>query len=161
MQIYDGVWVVHLTGCRRGEHVGILRMLAMFRYQQIDSLLWNTDFSDRSLRFGTGERQFTIGILYILFADGDGFVLDVEVTPEKRRDLALPQARDQLQIEHGEQSSPVSSFQIILDVLRRKKLHFDFLHLRRDAVLGRIARNQALLDRPLENAMQHEKRTPN
>ena len=56
MQIYDGVWVVHLAGCRRGEHVGILGMLAMFRYQQVDSLLWNTDFSDRSLRFGAGER---------------------------------------------------------------------------------------------------------
>ena len=56
VQVYDGVWVVHLAGCRRGEHVGILRMLAIFRYQQIDSLLWNTDFSDRSLRFGAGER---------------------------------------------------------------------------------------------------------
>ena len=161
VQIYDGVWVVHLAGCRRGEHVGILRMLAMFRYQQIDSLLWNTDFSDRSLRFGTGERQFTIGILYILFADGDGFVLDVEVTPEKRRDLALPQARDQLQIEHGEQSSPVSSFQIILDVLRRKNLHFDFLNLRRDAVLGRVPQDQAFLDRPFQGTVQHEMQTPN
>ena len=29
VQVYDGVWVVHLTGCRRGEHVGILRMLTM------------------------------------------------------------------------------------------------------------------------------------
>ena len=84
VQIYDGVWVVHLTGCRRGEHVGILRMLAMFRYQQIDSLLWNTDFSDRSLRFGTGERQLTIGIFDILLADVYGAVLNVEVRPEKR-----------------------------------------------------------------------------
>lgn len=90
VQIYDGVWVVHLAGCRRGEHVGILGMLAKFRYQQVDSLLWNTDFSDRSLRFGAGECQFAIGILYILFAHGDGFVLDVEVAPEKRRDLTLP-----------------------------------------------------------------------
>ncbi len=47
-------------------------------------------FSDRSLRFGTGERQFAIGIFDILLADGDGFVLDVEVAPEMRRDLALP-----------------------------------------------------------------------
>ena len=96
-----------------------------------------------------------------MFAHGDGFVLDVEVAPEKRRDLALPQARDQLQIEHGEQTSPVSGFQIILDVLRRKNLHFDFLHLRRDAVLGRVPQDQALLDRPLEGAMQHEMQTPN
>ena len=59
-------------------------------YQQIDSLLWNTDFSDRSLRFGTGERQFTIGILYRLLADRDGVIPCVEVAPEKRRDLTLP-----------------------------------------------------------------------
>ena len=101
VQIYDGVWVVHLTSYRRGEHVRTLWMLAVFRHQQVDSLLRNADFSDRSLRFGTGERQFAIGILHILFADGDGFVLGVEVAPEKRRDLAFPQARDQLQIEHG------------------------------------------------------------
>ena len=110
----------------------------MFRYQQIDSLLCNADFSDRSLCFGTGQRQFAFGILDILFADGDGFVLGVEVIPEKRRDLALPLARDQFQIEHREQSSPVSGLQIILDVLRRKNLHFDFLNLRRDAVHGRV-----------------------
>ena len=89
MQIYDGVWVVHLAGCRRGEHVGILGMLAMFRYQQVDSLLWNTDFSDRSLRFGAGECQFAIGILYILFAHGDGFVLDVEVAPQESSQFTL------------------------------------------------------------------------
>ena len=46
VQIYDGVWVVHLTGCRRGEHVGILRMLAMLCYQQVDSILRNGDFSN-------------------------------------------------------------------------------------------------------------------
>ena len=161
MQIYDGVWVVHLAGCRRGEHVGILGMLAMFRYQQVDSLLWNTDFSDRSLRFGAGECQFAIGILYILFAHGDGFVLDVEVAPEKRRDLTLPQACDQLQIKHGKQSSPVGGIQIILNMLWRKNLHFDFLHFRCDAVLGRVPQDQALLDRPLEGAMQHEMQTPN
>ena len=84
VQVYDGVWVVHLAGCQRGEHVGILRMLAMFRYQQIGSLLWNTDFSDRSLRFGTGQRQFAIGIFDILLADVYGAVLNVEVRPEKR-----------------------------------------------------------------------------
>ena len=91
-----------------------------------------------------------------MLADGDGFVLGVEVTPEKRRDLALPQARDQLQIEHGEQSSPVGGIQIILNMLWRKNLHFDFLNLRCDAVLGRVPQDQALLDRPFQGAMQHE-----
>ena len=39
--------------------------------------------------------------------------------------------------------------------------HFDFLYFRRDAVLGRVPQDQALLDRPLEGAMQHEMQTPN
>ena len=46
VQVYDGVWVVHLTGCRRGEHVGILRMLAMLCYQEIDGILRNGYFSN-------------------------------------------------------------------------------------------------------------------
>ena len=113
VQIYDGVWVVHLTSYRRGEHVGILGMLAVFRYQQVYGILRDRYFSDRSLRFGTGQRQFAIGIFDILLADGDGFVLCVEVAPEKRRDLALPQARDQFQIEHREQASSVSGLEIV------------------------------------------------
>ena len=46
VQIYDRVWVVHLTSYRRGEHVGILGMLAVFRYQQVNSLLWYADLAD-------------------------------------------------------------------------------------------------------------------
>ena len=161
VQVYDGVWVVHLTGCWRGEHVGILGMLFVFGNQQVNSLLWNADFSDRCFRLRTGQGQFAVWIFHILLADGDGFVLGVEVAPEKRRDLALPQARDQFQIEHREQSSPVSGLEIILDVLRRKNLHFDFLNLRRDAVLGRVPQDQALLDCPFQGAVQHEVQTPN
>ena len=94
-----------------------------------------------------------------MLADGYGPVLDVKVRPEKGSELTLAQSTDQLQIEHGEQSSPVGGIQIILDMLRWKNLHFDFLNLRRDAVLGRIARNQALLDRPLESVVQHQVET--
>ena len=64
-------------------------MLLVFGNQQVNSLLWNTDLSDRCLRFGARECQLPIGVLDVLLADGDGFVLDVEVTPEKRRDLPL------------------------------------------------------------------------
>ena len=46
-------------------------------------------------------------------------------------------------------------------MFRLEDLHFELLNFGSDTVLGRIARNQAILDRPLENAMQHEKRTPN
>ena len=46
-------------------------------------------------------------------------------------------------------------------MLWRQNLHFDFLHLRRDAVLGRVPQDQALLDRPFQGAVQHEMQTPN
>ena len=46
VQVYDGVWVVHLTGCRRGEHVGILGMLFVFGNQQVNSLLRYADLAD-------------------------------------------------------------------------------------------------------------------
>ena len=46
-------------------------------------------------------------------------------------------------------------------MLRWKNLHFDFLNLRRDAVLGRVPQDQALLDCPFQGAVQHEMQTPN
>lgn len=46
VQIYDGVWVVHLAGCRRGEHVGILGMLFVFGNQQVNSLSRYADLAD-------------------------------------------------------------------------------------------------------------------
>ena len=46
-------------------------------------------------------------------------------------------------------------------MLRWKNLHFDFLYFRRDAVLGRVPQDQALLDRPFQGAMQHEMQAPN
>ena len=101
VECYDRVGVIHFTGPARREHPRIAGMLAVFRYQQVYGILRDRYFSDRSLRFGTGQRQFAIGIFDILLADGDGFVLCVEVAPEKRRDLALPQARDQLQMTSG------------------------------------------------------------
>ena len=127
----------------------------MFRYQQIDSLLWNTDFSDRSLRFGTGERQFTIGILYILFADGDGFVLDVEVTPLERDQLALSQSADQFQIEHRQGIAPLGCVQIRADVVGVEYLHFLLLNFGDDAVFGGIAENDFFLYRPVQSIVQH------
>ncbi len=101
MLVHNGIGVIHLPCDGRGEHIRVVGMLFVFGNQQVNGLLWNTDFSDRRLRFGTGERQFAVGVFDILLADGDGFVLGVEVAPEKRRDFPLAQARDQLQIEHG------------------------------------------------------------
>ena len=39
VQIYDGVWVVHLTGSRRGEHIRVVGILLVFGNQQVNSLL--------------------------------------------------------------------------------------------------------------------------
>ena len=58
-------------------------MLLVFGNQQVNSLLWNTDLSDRCLRFGARECQLPIGVLDVLLADGDVFVRDVEVTPQE------------------------------------------------------------------------------
>ena len=82
-------------------------MFLMLGDQQVNGFLWDTDLSDRCLCLGAGEGQLSVRIFDILLADGDGFVRDVEVTPEKRRDLPLAQPADQFQIEHGQQS-PVS-----------------------------------------------------
>ena len=64
-------------------------MLLVFGNQQVDSLLWNTDFPDGSFRLGTRECQLPIGILDVLLADGDGFVLDVEVAPQESSQFTL------------------------------------------------------------------------
>ncbi len=46
-------------------------------------------------------------------------------------------------------------------MFRLEDLHLELLNFGSDAVLGRIARNQALFDCPLEGTMQHEMQTPN
>ena len=90
VQVYDGIGIVHLSCDGRGEHIRVIGVLFMFGNQQVNSFLWNTDLSARCLRLGARECQFNIGVFDILLADGDGFALDVEVAPEKRRDLPLP-----------------------------------------------------------------------
>ena len=46
-------------------------------------------------------------------------------------------------------------------MFRLEDLHLELLNFGSDAVLSRIARDQALFDCPLEGAMQHEMQTPN
>ena len=59
VQIYDGVWVVHLAGCRRGEHVGILRMLAMLCYAYADT------YADIAKRVGISEKNVSVRLTLI------------------------------------------------------------------------------------------------
>ena len=134
-------------------------MLFVFGNQQVNSLLWNADFSDRCFRLRTGQGQFSVWIFHILLADGDGFILGVEVAPEKRRDLSLAQSRDQLQIEHGEQPPLVRGVEVGLDMLWRQNLHFDFLHLRCDAVLGGVAKDQAFFYGAVQGIVEHQVQT--
>ena len=143
MQVHNGIGIVHFSCNGQEEHVWIVGVFLVYGNQQVDGLLWNTDLSDRCLRFGARECQLPIGVLDVLLADGDGFVLNVEVAPEKRRNLPLPLARNQLQIEHGQQSPPIRGVEVGLDMLRWKNLHLEFLHLRCDAVLGGVAEDQA------------------
>ena len=76
--------------------------------------------------------------------------MGVKVRPEKGSELTFAQSADQLQIEHGEKLSLVSGIQIVFDMFRLEDLHLEFLNFGSDAVLSRIAQDQALLDRPLE-----------
>ena len=69
VQIYDRVWVVHLTSYRRGEHVGILGMLAVFRYYFFENHLYlqrcvfaNVSLTIAAQKLNTSTR-FTYGIL--------------------------------------------------------------------------------------------------
>ena len=89
MQVHNGIGVVHPPCDGRWEHIWVVGMLLVFGNQQVNSLLWNTDLSDRCLRFGARECQLPIGVLDILLADGDGFVRDVEVTPQEGSQLTL------------------------------------------------------------------------
>ena len=156
VQVYDGVWVVHLTGCRRGEHIRVVGILLVFGNQQVNSLLWDTDLSDRCLCLGAGEGQLPIGVLDILLADGDGFVRDVEVAPQEGGQLALAQPADQFQIEHGQQSPFLCGVKVSFDVFRLEDLHLEFLHLRCDAILGRIAEDQALFYGTVQCVVEHQ-----
>ena len=91
-----------------------------------------------------------------MLADGYGPVLDVKVRPEKGSKLALAQSADQLQIEHGEESSLVSGIQIVFDMFWLEDLHLELLNFGSDAVLSRIAQDQAFFDRSLEGVVQHQ-----
>ena len=89
VQVHNGIGIVHLSRDGRREHIRVVGMLLVFGNQQVNSLLWNTDLSDRCLRFGVREGQFTVGVLDVLLTDGDGLVRDVEVTPQEGGQLTF------------------------------------------------------------------------
>ena len=128
----------------------------MFRYQKVYCFLWYADLANGGFCLRTGQGQFSVRILDILLADEYGSVLDIEVRPEERGELALAQSADQLQIEHGDESSLVSGIQIVFDVLRLEDLHLEFLNFWSDAVFSWIAQDQALFGGSFEGVVQHQ-----
>lgn len=156
MQVHNGIGVIHLPCDGRWEHIWVVGMLLVFGNQQVNSLLWNTDLSDRCLRFGARECQLPIGVLDVLLADGDGFVRDVEVTPQEGSQLTLAQSADQFQIKHGQQSPLIRGVEVGLDMLRLEDLHLEFLHLRCDAVLGGVAEDQAFFYGAVQGIVKHQ-----
>ena len=96
-----------------------------------------------------------MGVLDVLFADGDGFVFDVEVAPQESGQLALAQSADQFQIEHGQQPPLVRGIEIGLDMFRLEDLHFKFLYLWRNAVLGGVAEDESLFHGAVQGVVEH------
>ena len=119
-------------------------------------ILRNGHLSDGIPGFGLAQNEVSLCVPTGLLTDGDGAVGFIKVAPLERHQFTFSQSTDQFQIKHGEQSSPVGGIQIILNMLWWKNLHFNFLYFWRDAVLGRVPQDQALLDRPFQGAMQHE-----
>ena len=136
-------------------------MLLVLGNQQVDGLLRDADLSDGRFRLGTRERQFTVGILDVLLADGDGLVRDIEVTPQESGQLTFAQSADQFQIEHGQQAPFVRGVEVGLDMLRLENLHLEFLHLRCDAVFSGVAEDQALFHSAVQGVVQHQVQTAN
>ena len=95
VELSHGVRVVHLPGGRRREHILAVRVFAVLLDQEVYRLLGDGDPSHGGLGFRAGEGQFPAGVSDILFADEDGFVLDIQVIPEKGDQLTFPQSADQ------------------------------------------------------------------
>ena len=64
-------------------------MLLVFCDQQIDGILWNRDFADGVFRFRARDVRFACAVAPRLLADGNRFVLNVQVRPLQRYQLAL------------------------------------------------------------------------
>ena len=156
VELRHGVRVVHLSGARGGKHILVVRVLAVLLDQEVYRLLGDGDPADRSFGFGAGEGQLSTGVADILFADEDGFVLDVQVIPEESYQLAFPQTADQGQVEHREEPSCIGGIQVGFHILWTERLSLEFLNLGRDTVIGRVTGNQPLFDRSLESAVEHE-----
>lgn len=81
VEVYHGVRMVHLSGDGGGKHVRAVRVLAVFLDQQIHRCLRDGYQLHRVFRLGTDELQGAVRVTDILLADGNGFILDVQIVP--------------------------------------------------------------------------------
>ena len=82
--------------------------------------------------------------------------MNVQIIPPQGYQFPLPQAADQLQVEHGEQASGLCRVQIGFHIFWRKDLHLQLLGLGYNAVLAGIARDELLLHRTVQSTVEHQ-----
>ena len=99
------IWMIHLACFWGWEHPRIAGMLLVFCDQQIDGILWDGDFSDRVFRFRARDVRLACVVASGLLADGNRFVLNVQIRPLERHQFAFAQAADEFQIEHRQDTA--------------------------------------------------------
>ena len=62
MEFYYRVGMVYRPCDRRGEHILVVGMLAVFLERQVDSVLWDGYLPYRGLRLGPGEYYLVTGV---------------------------------------------------------------------------------------------------
>ena len=97
VSVSEGIRIIHRSGFWGREHIRISGMFLVFLYQQVYRLLRNGNRSDGVLRLRPADYQFSVDAADLL-CDGDGHVLDVQVSPEESQQLTAAQAGSQLQI---------------------------------------------------------------
>ena len=156
VELRYGIWMVHLSGGWRGEHILVVRMLVMFLDQEVYRFLRDGYSADGGFSLGSGKRQFSVGVPDVLLADKDRAVLYIQVRPEKSNQFAFAESADQRQIKHREESSGICCIQVGFHIIRVECLSLELLDLGGDAVIGRVTRNQPLFDCPLKGTVEHE-----
>ena len=82
--------------------------------------------------------------------------MNVQIIPPQGYQFPLPQAADQLQVEHGEQASGLCRVQVGFYMLRGQDFHFQLSGLGYNAVLAGIARDEPLLHRTVQSTVEHQ-----
>lgn len=76
-------------------------MIGVLLDETVYHLLGNRDMPDGVFSFRLCYHKIVVLVLCGLFADGDGFLGDIQVFLSKRHQLTFPDSADQLQIEHS------------------------------------------------------------